>query len=347
MDKKENARTFDDRPAKREKTPLLLGLVGPSGSGKTYSALRLATGIKKVCDGEIFVIDTEARRALHYADKFTYRHVPFGAPFSPLDYLQAINHCMAKGAGTIIIDSASHEHAGAGGVLEMHETELQRLTGGDWRKANALTFLAWAKPKAQRQRLVNSILQMEANFIFCFRAKEKLKIVKGEDPKQLGFMPIGGEEWVYEMTAKFLLLPGANGVPTWQSDQIGERAMIKRPEQFHSLFPADRPAQLDEAMGEAMALWAAGGNGNGHGESFDLAGLVRRYQSCSDAATYRILERERQLAWGSLKKLDKAELKAAADSCKARLDSEPPPPDDSLFRAGEGDEPGASEEGNA
>src|SRR6185503_15959759 len=98
-------RSFEDRPATREKTPLLLGLVGPSASGKTYSALRLATGIQRVCGGEIFMIDTEARRGLHYADKFKFRHIAFGAAFSPLDYLEAIEHCTKKGAGVIVVDS--------------------------------------------------------------------------------------------------------------------------------------------------------------------------------------------------------------------------------------------------
>src|SRR4051812_34294852 len=122
-------RTFDDRPATREKTPILVGLVGPSGTGKTYSALRLAAGFQRVSGGETYLIDTEARRALHYAEKFTFRHRAFGAPFSPLDYLSAIEHCVKKGATTIIVDSMSHEHEGPGGVLEMHTAEHARLGG--------------------------------------------------------------------------------------------------------------------------------------------------------------------------------------------------------------------------
>ena len=46
-------RTFEDRPATRDKVPLLVGLMGPSGSGKTFSALRLATGIQTVSGGDI------------------------------------------------------------------------------------------------------------------------------------------------------------------------------------------------------------------------------------------------------------------------------------------------------
>lgn len=98
-------RTFEDKPAARERVPLLIGLMGPSGGGKTYSALRLATGIQRVSGGEIFVVDTEARRALHYADRFRFRHLAFAPPFGSLDYLAAIEHCAKKGAGVVIVDS--------------------------------------------------------------------------------------------------------------------------------------------------------------------------------------------------------------------------------------------------
>ena len=121
------ARQFTDSKAERTFSPLLLGLTGPSGCGKTRTALRLAAGVQKVLGGEIFHIDTEAKRALHYAEDFSFRHVPFGPPFSPGDYLQAIQHCAKKGAGVIIIDSMSHEHEGPGGVLESHAAELMRM----------------------------------------------------------------------------------------------------------------------------------------------------------------------------------------------------------------------------
>ena len=306
-------RTFDYMPAVREATPLLLGLVGPSGTGKTFSALRLATGIQRVSGGEIALIDTEARRALHYAEKFRFNHVPFGAPFSPLDYLAAINHCIAKGAKVIIIDSMSHEHEGPGGVLEMHDQELQRMSGGDRGKAERMNLLAWQKPKAERRRLINSILQMDINCIFAFRSKEKLKIVKGQDPEPLGFMPIAGEEFVYEMILKCLLLPGANGVPTLSSGFRGEQMMVKVPEQFHQLFA--KPVQLSEDIGEALARWAAGTPS----ATGTLAELFLQYEACSDAATYRTLEASRRVLWDAATKESRAALKAAADAAQARI----------------------------
>lgn len=263
-DRVEKKRTFEDSPAIRGKVPLLIGIAGPSGGGKTFSALRLAHGIQRVVQKPIFVVDTEARRALHYAGMkpapdgkaFDFRHVPFAPPFGPLDYLAAIEHCINKGAGVIVVDSMSHEHEGPGGVLEMHEAETRRLSGGDPGKAERVKMLAWNKPKTERRRFINTVLQMPAHFIFCFRAKNKIKIVRGKDPEPRGYMPIAGEEFVFEMATSILLLPNAGGIPTWASEESGEREMIKLPQQFRDLFGRREP--LNENHGEQLAIWSEG-----------------------------------------------------------------------------------------
>lgn len=327
-------RTFLDKPAVREKTPLLIGLVGPSGGGKTFSALRLATGIQRVSGGEIFFIDTEANRALHYADRFRFRHVPFEAPFGPLDYLAVVQHCIDRKAGVIVVDSTSHEHEGQGGVLEMHEAELDRMAGNDYAKRQRLTMLAWAKPKSQRRAFINALLQFRCNFIFCFRAKPKLKMVKGQDPEPLGYMPIAGEEFVYEQTLKCLLLPGANGVPAWQSEFSGERAMMKLPEQFKPIFA--KPEQLSEDIGEKLARWAAGAPvSTPHGQTMDkqssqepVDAMIANYDRCPDRDTFDALEKTRANAWPTLKPADKLRVKTASETAASRLaenpDADPP-----------------------
>jgi len=249
------SRTFTSQQAKRERVPLLVGLIGASGSGKTYSALRLATGMQRVTGGTIFYIDTEARRALHYADDFDFNHVPFDPPFSPLDYLEAIEYCVAQKASIVIVDSLSHEHEGPGGVLEMHDQFLDEKAGTDWDKRQKLNFAAWIKPKGQRQRLINTMLQLGVNLICCFRAKEKMKLQTGAQPKELGWMPIAGAEFLYEMTATCLLYPRSDGTPTWNPTLPGERQMAKLPKQFIDAFKEE---QLSEDIGEKLAQWAAG-----------------------------------------------------------------------------------------
>jgi len=308
-------RVFTDAEAVREQTPVLVGLVSPSGAGKTYSALRLATGMQRVTGGEIFVVDTEQKRAKHYAAAFKFRHVPFGKPFSPLDYLAAIEHCVTKGAKIVIVDSMSHEHEGPGGVLEMHSAKLDKLAGDDWKKRERCTMLAWSEPKQQRRRLLNSIVQMDCNFIFCFRAKRKIKPVKGGEPLDLGWMPIGGEEFVYEMTMNAILHPGANGVPSWKPTEVGEREMVKLPEQFRDVFAGD--PQLSEDIGEKLARWAAGGVAR---TPMTVAELVAAYAACSDDDTMAVLKVARGVAWPKLDKAARERVTVEATAAKERID---------------------------
>lgn len=255
-----HTRTFEARDAVRSSVPLLVGLMGPSGGGKTFSALRLATGIQQVTGGDIYGIDTEARRMLHYADRFRFKHVEFHAPFGSLDYLEALRFCAKQGAKVIIVDSMSHEHEGPGGLIDCHDRELDRMAGDDWAKRERVKMLAWRKPKANRRALINGLLQMDCNFVFCFRAKETAKPMKVGGKTEVvpqGFMPIAGDEFVFEQTVNCLLLPGARGVPTWTSENVGERQMMKLPEQFRSVFADSRP--LSEEIGRALSEWAKGG----------------------------------------------------------------------------------------
>lgn len=255
-----HTRTFEAKPALRESVPLLIGLMGPSGSGKTYSALRLATGIQQVSGGDIFGIDTEARRMLHYSDIFKFKHVQFDAPFGSLDYLEALKYCVGQGAKIIVVDSMSHEHEGPGGLLDAHDKELDRIAGDDWGKRERAKMLAWQKPKANRRRLINGLLQLNCSVISCFRAKETVKPVKVNGKTEIvpqGFMPIAGEEFLFEQTVNCLLLPKSGGVPTWRSDNVGEKLMMKLPAQFETIFADNRP--LDEQTGKQLAEWARGG----------------------------------------------------------------------------------------
>jgi ABC-type dipeptide/oligopeptide/nickel transport system ATPase subunit len=250
-------RSFEAKEAVRESVPLLIGLMGPSGSGKTFSALRLATGIQTVTGGDIYFIDTEARRALHYADQFKFKHVQFDAPFGSVDYLAAIEQCVKQGAKVVVIDSMSHEHIGPGGYLLTQDAEVERMAGNDYAKRERVKMAGWIKPSALRQRMITGILQLNVNLIFCFRAKEKTKPKTGGGIQELGFMPIAGEELLFEMTVNCLLLPKSGGVPTWRSDQVGEKLMMKLPKQFESAFAEQKP--LDEDTGRRLAEWAKGG----------------------------------------------------------------------------------------
>lgn len=242
--------SFSFRPAVRENVSLLIGLAGGTGSGKTFSAMRLAQGIAG--DKPFAVIDTEAGRAKHYADRFKFDHGDLKPPFSPAAYAEAIKAADDAGYRVIVVDSFSHEHSGDGGLLDMHEAEFQRMGGKESAK-----MAAWIKPKTQHKAMVNKLLQVRAHLILCFRAEEKIEMVREDGrmkivPKQSrigkdGWIPICEKNLPFEMTCSFLLLADKPGVPM----------PIKLEDQHRHLFPADKP--IDEASGRALAAWAAGG----------------------------------------------------------------------------------------
>lgn len=304
----------------RENVPLWVGFMGPSGGGKTFSALRLATGIASVAGGDVWYIDTESRRALHYAEHFKFRHVDFKPPYGSLDYLTAAEQCVGRGAHVIVIDSMSHEHEGPGGYLDYHDKEVQRLAGEDKDKAARINMLAWTRPVQARQRMISGLLRLNVHLICCFRAKEKTKPVKGAkgtDIVQMGWMPITGDAIVYEMTVSCLLLPRANGIPAWQTEHIGERAMMKLPEQFRELFKQPKP--IDETLGAQLAIWARGGapvrqpapaqpTASASGTE-DYINEGDKMLACAARAGTRAL----QAAWSRLSRADQETLKPRLD----------------------------------
>lgn len=247
--------TFQFKPAIRESVGLIIGLAGPSGSGKTYSAMRLASGISG--DRAFAVIDTEGGRAKHYADQFKFDHGDLMPPFRPQAYAEAIHAADAAGYPVIVVDSVSHLWAGEGGVLEWQEEELDRMAGDDWRKREACRMAAWIKPKMASKAFVQRLLQLRAHLILCFRAEEKVEMVKDDNgktrivPKRSttgldGWMPVCEKSLPYELTVSFLLMPDNPGVPH----------PIKLQAQHRSMFPPGKP--IDEEAGRRVAAWAAG-----------------------------------------------------------------------------------------
>lgn len=246
---------FSFRPAVRENVGLWINLVGGTGSGKTFTAMRLASGI---AGGKPFaVIDTENRRALHYADQFTFHHADLRAPFRPDAYADAIVAADKEGYPVIVVDSGSHVWAGDGGVLDWQEEELDRMAGNDYGKRERVKMAAWIKPKKSHKGMVQKFLQVRAHLILCLRAEEKIEMVKGKDGKleiqkkqsltgKDGWIPICDKNLPFEATCSFLLLAGAPGIPH----------PIKLQEQHRALFPLDKA--ITEESGRSLAAWASG-----------------------------------------------------------------------------------------
>lgn len=240
------------RPAIREKTSTLIGFIGPSGSGKTWSALELATGIVKKSGGKIAFIDTESGRALHYATYFAFDHAELRAPFRPEAYIEAIKAAESAGYDVIIVDSMSHVWAGEGGVIDWQEDELTRMAGDDYRKREACKMAAWIKPKMSHKAMVQSLLQVKAHLIMCFRAEEKTEISKDSNGKtqitSKGFLPVCEKNLPYELTISMLFNSDAPGIPK----------PLKLQEQHKFIFAPGEA--ISARCGELLALWSSGGD---------------------------------------------------------------------------------------
>jgi len=238
------------KKAVREQTPVIVGLAGPSKSGKTYSALRLAQGMAQ--GGKIVMINTEGKRGHQYADKFDYLATDLSEPYTMTSYKEAIQAAAEIKPAVCIIDSMSHAHEGIGGMLDQHEKELDRLAkGGSFEKRQKLTWAAWIKPKADEANMVNVMLQQDFHIILCFRAKEKIKIIQGKQPKDLGWQPIASDRISFETAFTLILPPNSKGTP----DLTEQGSELREP--FDTMI---KPVQINEALGTQIAQWSDGGH---------------------------------------------------------------------------------------
>lgn len=239
----------------RENVGLWINLIGGTGSGKTFTAMRLAAGIAGA--KPFAVIDTENRRALHYADQFQFDHAELRAPFRPDAYAEAVMAADAAGYPVIVVDSGSHVWAGDGGMLDWQEDELQRMAGDDWKKRERVKMSAWIKPKMSHKHLVSKLLQVKAHVILCLRAEQKIEMVKGADGKMEirakqsltgldGWIPVCDKNLPFEATCSFLFTADAPGIPK----------PIKLQSQHKELFPLTE--QVNEQSGQRLREWASG-----------------------------------------------------------------------------------------
>lgn len=275
---------FTFRPAIRENVGLWINLIGGTGSGKTYTGMRLASGI---AGGKPFaVIDTENRRALHYADAFKFDHAELRPPFRPDAYADAVLAADKAGYPVIMIDSGSHVWAGDGGVLDWQEEELTRMAGDDYAKRERVKMAAWIKPKTSHKHMVQKFLQVKAHIILCLRAEEKIEMVKVNGKLEIqkkqsltgkdGWIPICDKNLPFEATCSFLLLANAPGIPQ----------PIKLQEQHKALFPLDKP--ITEESGKLIAQWASGKTSAAQqmpeGASQGAGAVTTQAKSSADAA---------------------------------------------------------------
>lgn len=255
-------------PAVRRNAPLLLALAGASGAGKTKSALQLAAGLEPD-PARVFFIDTERGRGTHYVRTAEYpaghvfQHAEMEPPFSPERTMEAVDAAEAAGAGVVILDSASHEYAGEGGLQEIHdEIQIRMATDREtgevrpWmlEKVNAT---AWNEPKLRHRRMMSRLLRCRAHVIFCLRAEEKVRFVETETNGRkktsivpVGWVPIQEKKFIYEATLSLTLDPANPG-------RVDYKLPHKINEQHRPYFPEGE--LITQQAGRLLAQWAAGG----------------------------------------------------------------------------------------
>ena len=181
------------RKASRSRTSIKCALQGPSGSGKTYSSLLLARGLAEGWE-DIVVIDTENNSADLYAHLGEYNVLPLMPPYSPENYIKAIEDCEKVGMKVIIIDSISHEWEGQGGILDVHGN----MTGN--------SFTNWSKLTPRHNAFVQKILQSNCHILGTIRTKQDYVLTEKNGkhiPEKVGLKGITRDGMDYEFTLVF------------------------------------------------------------------------------------------------------------------------------------------------
>lgn len=179
------------KKAERKQLKLKIGLSGPSGSGKTFSALRIASALGK----KIAVADTENGSAALYGDRFNFDSAELIPPYTTKKYIDAIQFAEENDYDVLIIDSASHQWAGEGGILNQKEQMDSR--GGN-------SFTNWGKLTPEHTKFLSAILHANIHIIVTLRSKSDYIMVENDKgkqaPKKVGLAPIQREGMEYEFT---------------------------------------------------------------------------------------------------------------------------------------------------
>lgn len=186
------------RPAIITEAKPLVGLYAESGRGKTNSALLLAKGFAGDMS-KVVMIETEAGRGEVYADDPVvggFQVVSMRDNFSPVEYGKALSAAESANPRVVIIDSASHEWEGAGGVLDMAAKNQ-----ADGKKG----VIVWQQPKIlhQREFMLRLLSTPIPLVIVCMRAKYPMEEVningKKEWKRSPDLSPKQSEDILFEM----------------------------------------------------------------------------------------------------------------------------------------------------
>lgn len=230
------------RPATRSEAKPLIGLYAESGNGKTWSALLLARGFVGP-NGTIGMIETEGGRGeanVGRAPVGQFLVRPIRGSFSPEEYGRAITEAEGTGLDALIIDSASHEWEGAGGVLSM---AADNITAG--KKG----VLVWQQPKIAHQRhFMLRLMQTPIPLVIvCMRAKYPMEQIKGSEwARSKTLEPKQADDILFEMF-----------VHGWIDSEHKLHVTKYTLPELADVIVDGQPVSIE--TGRRLALWARGG----------------------------------------------------------------------------------------
>jgi hypothetical protein len=179
------------KQAERTQLYLRCALFGPSGSGKTMTALRMAQGIADKMGVPFAVIDTEARSASKYANRFTFMVDDLSG--KTIDhYIASMNECIKAGYKVLVIDSLTH-------AWRELTDEVDRLAE---KSTSKNTFSPWAKVNPKQKRFIEAILNFPGHIIATMRSSTEWVIGSNKDgksvPEKVGLKPEQGKGIEFE-----------------------------------------------------------------------------------------------------------------------------------------------------
>lgn len=176
-------------PATTQYAKLKLLIAGPAGSGKTKTSLLLMRGLVGPT-GKIALVDTEGGRASNYAKQEKFDTV-WLEDFNPEKFVACIQQAQDAGYDGLIIDSASHEWMGDGGVLSIVDASTQA-------SGNKNQFTSgWSKGTPLHQKFVETVLRCRIHLIVTVRAKMDYILVNNR-PEKVGLGPVQRDSFEYE-----------------------------------------------------------------------------------------------------------------------------------------------------
>lgn len=179
------------RQSERKKAKIKMALQGSAGSGKSMSALLLANGLTNGELSKVAVIDSENGSADLYAHLGHYNVLTLKPPFTPENYIKAIEVCEQAGMEVIIIDSISQSW---GELLDYHSS----LAGN--------SFTNWAKVTPRQNAFIDKILQADAHIIATMRTKQDYVLNQKDGkfiPEKVGLKAVQRNDLDYEFTLVF------------------------------------------------------------------------------------------------------------------------------------------------